>query len=334
MKILPFSTLPLRTSLHVTGRRDAADRAKIEAAYSRFRPWSDLPPTAAATASITAHIHPYPGLGHQLAGWISGYLWAQDLGMNYGGGLITRDAHGLFDFRAHELPGHSKGVKTVRLTSVNDERDSRGLTVLQGQINRALDRAKGAPLHFRLALDQPRWDQTPAAEVVRGAVLGGARGRDLSDLEAERPGYVAIHVRRGDVSENAMGGATGHSRWTDETWYLNLLRQIRQNSTLGDLEVRVYALGRNEDFPMLRKEGVTLCLNGDRDSDFVELCGAKVLVAAPSSFSFTAALASRGVVIARAPWWHNIPDDGRWITADQDGIFSRNALDRAISCAR
>jgi hypothetical protein len=100
------------------------------------------------------------------------------------------------------------------------------------------------------------------------------------------------------------------------------------------LEVRAYALGEQDDFPMLRREGVTLCLNGNRDSDFVEMSGAKVLIAAPSSFSFTAGLASRGVVIAQSPWWHHVPNDERWITADQSGAFSTSALERAVSFAR
>lgn len=334
MKILPFRTIPLRASLRATVKRDAVARGKIETLAGRMEPWSNVTNGNIPNASISASIHPYPGLGHQLAGWISGYLWSKDLDIDYRGGLITRDSNNLFDFGTPDAPGQLKTAKIVQLSSVNDERDQRSLIVLRGQINRALARSKGSPIHFKLALDQPRWDQTPAAEVVRRAVLAGAHGDDLLGLEDRRPGYIAIHVRRGDVSEHAMGGATGHSRWLDESWYIDLLRRLKKESRLEGLEVRAYALGEQDDFPMLRREGVTLCLNGNRDSDFVEMSGAKVLIAAPSSFSFTAGLASRGVVIAQSPWWHHVPNDERWITADQSGAFSTSALERAVSFAR
>jgi hypothetical protein len=56
--------------------------------------------------------------------------------------------------------------------------------------------------------------------------------------------------------------------------------------------------------------------SGDRDHDFIQIAAARLIVAAPSSFGFFAALVSRGPVIARTPWWHHIPDTGRWFAYD------------------
>ena len=68
-----------------------------------------------------------------------------------------------------------------------------------------------------------------------------------------------------------------------------------------------------------------------RNDDFALLAGARVIVAAPSSFSFLAALASRGVAMARYPWWHHVPADGRWVRLDAEGSFEGAGLTRAFS---
>jgi hypothetical protein len=332
MTIMPLRTLPLRVGLKVTSRRNAISRKRLAASERKYAPWALMEPMAHMEASLSSEIHPYPGLGHQLSGWISGQLWARDLGLDYAGGILTQDDRGLFDFSTSQREEEADGTGFVRLSSVNDERDPRGLTVLQGQIRRNLNKSPVRPIRFRLALDQARWNQTPAADAIRASVLGGSYGSMLRQIEQERPPYVALHIRRGDVFEGLTGGSTGLLRWVDERWYVELVHRLRRHPELQDLEVRAYALGQPEDFPALKREGITLRVNGDRDLDFVELCGARVLVAAPSSFSFSAGLASRGVVVAQSPWWHDVPDEGRWVPADAEGAFSISSLTRAISC--
>lgn len=331
MNVRPLHTVPLRLGLHITKRRNAMSRERLEKLERKFAPWAELGDKPIAAASLSSTIHPYPGLGHQLSSWISGELWARDLGLSYSGGTVTRDENGLFNFPTQRpLPG-GRGSKHVRLRSVNDERDPRSLAILRGQVNRALDDARGRPVHFQLSLDQARWDQTPSSASVRSAVLDGAQGDRLRRIEDDEDPYIAIHVRRGDVDKSAMGGLTGQSRWIDEDWYISIIRQLRQNTKLAAMQIRVYALGEPEDFPLLRRESVSLCLNGDRDLDFVELCAANILVVAPSSFSFAAGLASRGVVVARYPWWHHIPEGGSWVRADAGGLISSASLARALT---
>ena len=139
-----------------------------------------------------------------------------------------------------------------------------------------------------------------------------------------------MHVRRGDVGAGATGGAGSITRWVEESWYVTVLRVLRAHPSLRELRVRVYALGSESDFPELAAEGVDFHLNGDVFSDLVELAAARLLVAAPSSFSFTAGMCSKGVVLARAPWWHFVPNEGRWVAVANSGVFAVEDLDRAI----
>jgi hypothetical protein len=335
MNILPLHTLPLRLRLRIARRRNATSRNKLRSLDQKYSRWARAKPAPHSNSFLVAQIHPYPGLGHQLASWVAGYLWARDLDLDYDGGALTRDDRGLFSFQTVGGNGPGiKGVKVVRLISVGDERDPRNLTILRGQVQQALKRWPGVTIRFQLSLDQFRWDQTPAEEVVRSAILRGAYGEALRDLESAANPYIALHIRRGDVSRGTMGGSTSHSRWVDEGWYVEMVRNLRKLPELAGLEVRAYALGQPDDFPALQREGISLRLNGDRDLDFIELCAARVLVTAPSSFSFTAGLASRGAVIAQFPWWHRVPEEGRWVRADQHGNVSGSDLMRALGYER
>jgi hypothetical protein len=328
MKIRPVRTIGRRLQLRQLARKNAGSRRRIAAQAVRFEEWANSGVRRHPDSTLEALIHPYPGIGHQLAGWISGDLWARDLGLPFSGGTLTQDDHDVFAFP--KAGGRGEKTKVVHLTSVNDESDPRSLTVLRGQVNRASAKWPGQRIQFRLALDQPRWDQTQASASVRAAVLNGSQGQLLRVLESDSAPYIALHVRRGDVGIGAAGGSTGHSRWVDESWYVELVRRLRENPHLTDMDVRAYALGSASDFPALAKEGVELHLGGERDADFIELCAARVLVAAPSSFSFTAGLASRGVVVAQWPWWHNVPNEGRWVRASVAGTFLAADLSRAI----
>jgi hypothetical protein len=261
-------------------------------------------------------------------------LWAQDLGLKYLGGQLSRDPGGLLNFKSlvGEMP--SGDPKIVRLVWVDDERNPRSLLLLQAQVARAQRKYSNRALVFRLALDPARWDQVPAEGIVRSAMLSGYKGFELTELEASSD-YVAIHIRRGsDIHQNHISGKEGINRWVLEEWHLGIINALRSIPSIASMEIRVYALGEVEDFPLLAQAGVVFKLNGDRDTDITELTAAKLLVLSPSSFSFTAALASRSAVLGRFPWWHNIPNKGRWFTVDAEGRFDVTRLESLVASRR
>lgn len=331
MKIKPVNTLPLRLRLKFAGRN-----ALIE----KFTPWLDrffaryadrLDSSEVGESYLELEIHPYALVGHQVASWAHGYLWARDLGLAYLGGDLTRDRDGFFNFKSLAATRPKAKPKSVRLLWVSDERDPRSLRILRGQVARARHKHPNRVLVFKLALDPARWDQVPAEEVVREAVLRGYKGGEL--LKAEQASdYVAIHIRRGaDIHENHVSGKEAVNRWVLEEWHVAIVEALRALPSLAGKEVRVYALGQPEDFPLLARAGVTLRLNGDRDTDLVELAAARMLILSPSSFSFTAALISRSVILGRVPWWHFIPNTGRWVTIDADGKFDSERLESQMA---
>lgn len=335
MKIKPVRTLPLRLRLKFEGR--------VNAASSHLAPWIDrlLGPEPATSRSLVSskgylelEIHPYALIGHQVASWAHGYLWAQDLGLAYLGGVLSRDPQGLFNFGAVTAPRPEGKVKRVNLLWVSDERDPRSLRILRKQVARAQRRYPNRVLVFKLALDPARWDQVPAEDILRNAVELGYKGTALQEQESHSD-YVAIHIRRGsDIHMNHISGKEGINRWVLEDWHASIIKNLRSVPGLSDMEIRVYALGTVEDFPLLSTLDVTLKLNGDRDTDLIEMAAARLIVLSPSSFSFTAALVSRSVILGRTPWWHRIPDSGRWVKVDADGSFDGHRLSSLIAAGR
>lgn len=333
MKIRPLSSLPLRVRLRAAkwSNRLAKSPGGQALLRRRHRPGPSRGPSrASADVYLAAVPHPYALLGHQLSNWISAYLWAQDLDVRFTGAELPRDETGMFNLSViHDaLPADRKAI-IRRLPPTRDERVESSRDLLKGAVRRYADKYSGRPVILRLAVDQARWDLTPAAPALRAALGAGAFGDRLRRLEVAPP-YIAIHVRR-PAYANELAPHELSYRWVAEEWYLEVIDRLAEHN-VGRWPVRVYALGTRQDFPKLSKRpGVELRLNGPRDEDFVDLCGARVLVIAPSSFSFNAALASHGVVLARVPWWHHIPTDGRWVPVDEAGRFDalryREALD-------
>lgn len=345
MRLRPLSTLPVRLSLRLEGRSNA--KAKLEQRtfleHADDRAVKELP-----EVSLVSFPNPYALLGHQVSNWISGYLWSADLGLPYAGGLLTRDSDGLFNFSSSTVGGEALwrevagtrdfdqrvlGLGRIlrrlpRVRATLDEQDETSLDALRRGVHIATDRNPAAQL-VRFALDQPRYDQTPAAPAIRQAVLDGCVGRRV--LENEKAAdFVAIHIRRphhlGEISQQAHP-----DRWIDQEWYLRVVEQLRALPELRAMPIRIYSLGSPEQFDRLASlDGVQIHVNGDRDSDFADLVSSRVLVASPSSFSFTAALASKRTILARFPWWHYVPEESRWTRIAEDGSLDLHNLRRAL----
>jgi hypothetical protein len=322
MRIRPLATLSTRAAVRFEGWRTRRER-------ERNAQRSIAPPDTAAAATgpgiVTTRIHPLAGLGHQVTGWISGWLWSRELGLPFAGGEVTRDDRGLFEFGP--LVEVTPGTPRMRMPAVTDERNHGSLPLLRDAVDRALERAEG-PVELRLPLDTFRYRLDGAAEVLRDAVLSGSSGGRLRALEAGSP-FAAVHIRRPAWAREPVSRATPE-RWLEEEWYLSIIRALRDVDGLRDLEFRAYSVGDASEFPGLAAEGVELHVGGDRDADFVELAGARVLVVAPSAFSFLAGLVSRGHVIQPVPWWHPTPEFDRWLGVDRGAPGDRTELARTL----
>ena len=117
------------------------------------------------------------------------------------------------------------------------------------------------------------------------------------------PTYVAVHVRRGDVRADS---------WQERFTGNELLEGViaRLAVLYHPLPIIIFSQGVAADFASLVAAApaadVRLCLNAEVRATFHALVSATALVVAKSSFSYSAALLSRGIVYADViqRWWH------------------------------
>lgn len=100
---------------------------------------------------------------------------------------------------------------------------------------------------------------------------------------------IAIHIRRGDVSEHMS------ARWLSSSVYLSLVKTLR--GFFPGASIGLYSQGEAADFADFVRLGVSLELNRDLRETFHELVTAPMLLPAPSCLSYSAALLSEGVVL-------------------------------------
>lgn len=167
------------------------------------------------------------------------------------------------------------------------------------------------------------------------ALLHRAMERLLPDLRARfhagapprgGPLVVAVHVRRGDVSPSRNA-----HMWTPPEQVRAVVQRL--SACLGGAgiahELVIVSQGEEADFPELVGLGCRFVLDEDPLASFRRLAEADVLVVAKSSYSYFAALLSRGVVLEGDCGYPRLP---HWLPCRQ-GAFDEAALLTALAGA-
>lgn len=126
---------------------------------------------------------------------------------------------------------------------------------------------------------------------------------------------VAIHIRRGDVTENGEYKV----RWVGNNVYKNVMNQIR--SQFENVAFHIYSDGTRENLSDLDHEDTVLHLKTNIFETFHQMVSSDMLMPGQSAFSVLAAHLFRGTILARgwSPIWSNFPNDKRFVIIDQEG---------------
>tara|TARA_B100001540_G_C15812121_1_gene645106 strand:+ start:1970 stop:2740 length:771 start_codon:yes stop_codon:yes gene_type:complete len=116
---------------------------------------------------------------------------------------------------------------------------------------------------------------------------------------------VAVHIRRKNQHDVLLGhNDSVGGRATSDSYYLNIMKIIREKYKDKNLLFHIYSQGNTENFKKYKSGDVKFHINEDICKTFIGLVSADILVTSASSFSYTAALLSDGKIYYKK-FWHN-----------------------------
>lgn len=118
--------------------------------------------------------------------------------------------------------------------------------------------------------------------------------------------HIAVHVRRPLSFDNRVEGAQ-----TPDTYYLYVMDFLyhQYKDSTKPILFHLYSTGEESAFEAYRKYPIQFHLKDDTFQSFIGMSFADILVTSASSFSYTAALLSKGEIIYQK-FWH--PPRGHW----------------------
>ncbi len=119
---------------------------------------------------------------------------------------------------------------------------------------------------------------------------------------------IAIHIRRPNPHDIRINGTN-----IPNEFYLNIINKLRKNYSLKKPLFHIFSQGKKENFEIFKGNDIFFHLDESIEDTFCSMTFADVLIAAPSSFSYTAGIISENIVYC-APFWHKpLP---HWISTD------------------
>ena len=287
---------------------------------------------AASPISITC-LGRHDGAGAQALGVISALLWAEATGARY--------LHTPFAQMAHRVDATREewAARWERFLNLGhgEPRVPRNARIIPARdlLTRPETLAKPGTV---VAASYFHWRefQTPEAlDRLRPLLRQKYFSRSKSGVRIHRgaPGglMVAIHVRRGDITEDRR------DFYTHNDLVMNTIEGVRAVARdLGrTLHLNLFSEGPEDMFAPFAAADCTLHLDRDPFEALHNMVSADILVQAKSSFSYLAGMIATGIVLheryatnaAGDAFYRHAPD---WIVRDGTGAFDRDALRRRL----
>ena len=132
--------------------------------------------------------------------------------------------------------------------------------------------------------------------------------KNIDDYFNKEDFNIAIHMRRPNIHDSRISGTD-----TPDSIFLNIINKLRKIYASKNPVFHLYSQGNIAKFKIFDAQDIILHLNESIENTFISMVFADILVAGASSFSYTAAILSDGVIYY-IPFWHRpLP---HWISID------------------
>ena len=272
------------------------------------------------------------GIGHQMANWISGYWFANQLGLKFAHSTFSNQkwenflGFGLGE--ANVLDLINMGYKKVRLPLFNEFNLKE-----VGLQKKIIDSYKNQKIIFVAEQDQGYKDQFGVRNIIK-TKFNDSPSRFNDILIYNKNSFnIALHVRRTVIVDNKViieDDAAKSLRWLSNDYYEKVLKQVVENLKLNrPISIYIFSTSKADEFQEFSKYGdVHYCSDMDEYSTFLHLIKADLLITSKSSFSYKPALMIDSFKICPRNFWHSYPKEKHWILAENDGSFNVSLLNK------
>ena len=274
---------------------------------------------------FAARPNPGAGIGHQMANWIAGYWFAYLFGLGFAHIPFSDSRVPYTSSSWEEFLGFGQGEVTVEelvkrqgYKAVHiplfDEKRENELEMIRRIIRSYEDRK----IVFLAEQDQFYEAQYEVMDALQKKFYTALVERGRLLYERDEGIHIALHIRRGDVTENSSNFNI-RMRWLDFRYYENILIQLLECLQGREAYIYIFSQGNEDEFtPFSFFPNVRFCLDMNTQDTFWHLTQADILIISKSSFSYKPALLSSGVIIAPEQFWHGYPESDRWIVVDEE----------------
>jgi len=303
------------------------------------------------------------GVGHQFHNWLAGWLLAKRYNLTFvHSPLCGRHIQnqidspvelwerflglGIGEVRAEDIDINTQVVQLPKI--IWDECDWETCSVDHPSIKTLINHYDKDEVVFECARDQffvtdwsllnsnvlrNKFEQ--ALSMIRSDRQEGKKDLygNIDTTKKDNKIHVAIHIRRGDVTENGRYKV----RWVPTDVYMNIMNQIAFLYGSENVHFHIFSDETNGlKFMMMTLMGckVDMQLWGSNVFEsFVQMVNADILVTGQSMFSVLAGHLCDNVVLARpwSPHWNNFPDNGKFIEVQSNGDFETQKL-KGLKC--
>ena len=261
---------------------------------------------------MSIDVDPGAGIGHQLANYNSAIWYAKKFNLIH--------AHTSFPNKKWEkLLGFNysticlenllnKGYKKIKLPIFKE-----GDLIEISKIKKIIHSYRDKKIIFFLENNQGYTKQYQVAEILKEKFFSSKKRSKDKLIYSIKDFNIAVHIRAGDIMNNEK---LINKRSLDINYFIKTINEsLSIIKTPKKKKIHIFSESKLDSFSKLTNfKNIKFCHNLNQYKTFLHFVYADLLITSKSSFSYKAALISKGIKVSPKNFWHGYPyNDKKWI---------------------
>ena len=272
---------------------------------------------------MSIDVDPGARIGHQLGNYNSAIWYAKKFNLIH--------AHTSFPNKKWEkLLGFNysticlenllnKGYKKIKLPIFKE-----GDLIEISKIKKIIHSYRDKKIVFFLENNQGYTKQYQVAEILKEKFFSSKKRSKDKLIYSIKDFNIAVHIRAGDIMNNEK---LINKRFLDINYFIKTINEsLSIIKTPKKKKIHIFSESKLDSFSKLTNfKNIKFCHNLNQYKTFLHFVYADLLITSKSSFSYKAALISKGIKVSPKNFWHSYPyNDKKWILTNANGRFKKN----------